>query len=387
VPTYSRIRQVLNHSPLPLSFPTTKQPLTHSINLSFIFLSVALRSTSPLRLNHTNRRKMKAICVTESRNLELRNVSSPPNPTSGYITVRIAACSINHGDKAFLKLPPMISGAQLENVWGASAAGTVTQIGPNVPSTYLGRKVAIYRGLKPDNAFLGLWCETAQVPYDACLLLPDHIDVKDYSGSLVNVVTAYAFLEQVAAEGHRGVIVTAGNSATGRALAVLARQRGMAILVIVRSEKSKEDVLKNGVEEEHILNSSHPDFTRNLEQMAKKLGTTAVFDGIGGSLVSKMFGALPPHSSVFFYGFLAGAEKLELSPGLIMMKDLTIKRFSNFDTLTVKERLVDMLTDLEGCIEDPQFRTSLGEHFEPEEFDAAMEYDGGSKKAVVVFAK
>ena len=37
---------------------------------------------------------MKAICVTESRNLELRDVPSPLTLPSGYINVRIAAASI-----------------------------------------------------------------------------------------------------------------------------------------------------------------------------------------------------------------------------------------------------------------------------------------------------
>jgi NADPH2:quinone reductase len=332
---------------------------------------------------------MKAICVTESRSLELRDVPSPSAPPAGYINVKIAAASINHGDKTFLKLPAALSalssGLCLEDVWGASAAGTVTEIGEKVPSTYLGRKVAIYRGLKPDDAVLGLWCETAQVPWATCLLLPENADMKDYSGSLVNVGTAFAFLEQAIAEGHRGIIVTAGNSATGRAMAVLARRRGIPILVIVRNETAKEEVLKTGVE--HVLSSSDPNFMQDLEQTARELGTTAVFDGVGGVLLSKMLGALPSRSSIFFYGFLSGAEKVEFPSAVFMMKDFTMRRFSNFDTVTVKQKLGDMLEDLEDCIDDPLFRTSKGMEFAPEEIEAAMEYEGGSKKAVLVFAK
>jgi NADPH:quinone reductase-like Zn-dependent oxidoreductase len=368
----------LSFSPL-----INQSSLTHSsvINLSLLF--------GP---NYTSGRKMKAICVTESRNLELRDVPSPSTLPSGYINVSIAAASINHGDKTFLKLPAsslanLSSGARIEDVWGASAAGTVTQVGANVPSTYLGRKVAIYRGLKPDDPVLGLWCETAQVPYEACLLLPDQVDAKDYSGSLVNVVTAYAFLQQAVVEGHRGVIVTAGSSATGRALVALARRQGIPILVIVRSEKAKAEVLKSGVKTEHILSSSHPDFIRDLEQTARELGKTAVFDGVGGALISKMLGALPPQSSIFFYGFLSGAEKVEFPSAVFMMKDFTMRRFSNFHTVTVKERLGDMLKDLERCIDDPLFRTSLGRDFEPEEIEAAMEYEDGSNKAVLLFSK
>lgn len=141
-----------------------------------------------------------------------------------------------------------------------------------------------------------------------------------------------AFLEQAAAEGHRGVIVTAGGSATGRALAVLARRRGMSTLVIIRSEKAKEEMLRSGVKAEHVLDSGDPNFLHDLEQTARELGTTAVFDGVGGAFISQMIGALPPRSSIFFYGFLSGAEKVAFHSSIFMMKDLTMRRFSNFES-------------------------------------------------------
>lgn len=332
---------------------------------------------------------MKAICVTPTRILEVREVPSPSTPPSGYINVRINSAAINHGDKTFLKLPPsarLTTGAQLENVWGVSGTGTVIEIGPDVPSRYLGRKVTMYRGLKPDHDVLGYWSEIAQVPYQTALLLPDSVDEKDYCGSLVNVVTAYAFLEQVVAEGHRGIVVTAGNSATGRALAVLAQKRGVPILIIVRGEKSKE-ALKSELKAEHVLSSSNSNFLQELESKAKELGATAVFDGVGGALISKMLGVLPARSSIFFYGFLSGAEKVEFSSATVMMKNFTFKRFSNFDTVAVKERLGDTLLALEECIEDPIFRTSLGKEFAPQEIEAALEYEGGRKKAVLIFSK
>jgi NADPH2:quinone reductase len=335
---------------------------------------------------------MKALCVAQNRNLELRNVPSPSNPPAGYVNVSITAATINPGDKTFLKLPAsasLISGPRLGDIWGASAAGTITQIGANVPDTYLGRKAVIYRGLQVDAPFLGLWCESAQVPYRACLLLPDHVNARDYSGSLVNVVTAYAFLEQAWAEGHRGVIVTAGGSATGRALAVLSRRRGMPILVLVRSERAKEEILRGEVEAEHVLDSREPDFISHLEQKSKELCTTAVFDGVGGALISQIVGALPLRSSIYFYGFLARPEKVAFHPTVFMFRDLTMRRFSNFKSLTVKdkEKLAGMLKDLEGLIEDPLFKTSIGKRFELEEFEAAMEYQAeDGKKAVFVLS-
>ena len=318
---------------------------------------------------------MKAICVDENRDLQLREIEAPLAPPPGYVTVRIAAAAINPGDKTFLKAPGAAGGMfgnRLEDVWGASAAGTVIEAGEGVPEHYKDRKVAIYRSLQLDQAVLGLWCETALVPYLTCLPLPESVDARDYSGSLVNVATAYAFLEQAAAEGHRGIVVTAGGSATGRAVVELARRRGVPAVVITRDW------------------SSTPDFLRELEQTAADLGATAVFDGVGGSLISRILPALPRKSSLYCYGFLDRAEPVTFHSSLLMMKDLTIRRFSNFESPTVRDprKLAAMLADLEGCIEDPAFRTKLGRIFDLADFDAAMQYAAahGAKPVFVPYS-
>jgi hypothetical protein len=47
----------------------------------------------------------------------------------------------------------------------------------------------------------------------------------------------------------------------------------MAILIIVRSEKAKEEMLRSGVKAEHVLDSGHPDFLRDLEQKNRRHGS------------------------------------------------------------------------------------------------------------------
>jgi hypothetical protein len=43
------------------------------------------------------------------------------------------------------------------------------------------------------------------------------------------------------------------------------------------------------------------------------MGTTAVFDGVGGAFLSRMIGAFPAWSSIFFYEFLSrGASGIPL---------------------------------------------------------------------------
>lgn len=336
---------------------------------------------------------MKAITVSPERKLILSDVPSPSEiPPPNYLNIAISSISINAGDKTFLRLPPaalaaLYKGKSHHNIWGASAAGTVIAVGEGAPASYVGRKVAIYRGLKPDKDMTGLWSETAQIHFQACLLLPEDADCLDYSGSLVNVVTAYAFLDTVQAEGHTGVVVTAGNSATGKALVVLARERGMEILVVVRKEASHKSVLEAGVPSPQVLSSASPSFLPDFEKTARELGTTAVFDGVGGTLMSQLINVLPVKSSIYLYGFLGGPAKIEFMGQVLMMKDLKIQRFSNFNTVTVQERLGEMLAALEGLIGNVAFRTVVGERFEVGEVEKAMAYEAGTRKAALMFEK
>lgn len=320
---------------------------------------------------------MKAICVTPERSLELRDIPTPTEPPPGYLLVDIEASAINHGDKTFLKTP-LAAGSALAprsyDVWGASASGRVVAVGAGVPPGYAGRAVAIYRSLQRDQPVIGLWCERAQVPYRTCLLLPERVQAKAYSGSLVNVMTAYAFLQEVTTEGHGSVIVTAGNSATGLALAALARRRRIPAILLVRTPAAKAELQRRGIE--HVM-INQEDSLNELTDLAARLNATAIFDGVGGELVTHIAPLLPMNSTVYFYGFLAGAAPISLPSMLIMRKNLTLRRFSNFESATVRdaEKLDAALEALQSCIDDSLFETRIGQEFRLDQFDAAMSYE------------
>jgi NADPH:quinone reductase len=330
---------------------------------------------------------MKAICVTASRELEVRDVPTPAEPAPNHVVIDMAGSAINHGDKAFLKMPtaagnPLALGQY--PVWGASGAGRVVAIGAGVPQKYLGRNVAIYRSLSRSAESVGLWCERSHVPFTACLILPDHVRALDYCGSLVNVMTAHAFLEEVTDAGHQGVIATAGNSATGHALAALARKRKMSAILLVRTQSARDALRSAGVE--HVI-VTREGFETELGKLAGELNTTAVFDGVGGELLTNIVPALPMNSTVYVYGFLGAAAPLTLSTFHLMAKNLTIRRFSNFESATVKDpvKLDRALEVLETMIDDPMMLTTLGDGFRYDRIDEAMAYASSTgAKAVLM---
>jgi NADPH:quinone reductase-like Zn-dependent oxidoreductase len=329
---------------------------------------------------------MKAICVTPERSLELRDIPAPSQPAPGHVLVGMEASAINHGDKAFLRMPASAASAlalSQHDVWGVSGAGTVLAIGAGVPAHYAGRRVAAYRSLNRSADNLGLWCETAQVPYASCLVLPEHADVRDYSGSLVNVITAYAFLETIAETRHRGVIVTAGSSATGRALAALARRTGLPTILLVRSHAARETLQREGFEQVVVTDEGLAD---SLGRLCAEWKATAVFDGVGGELAGRIASCLPVHSSMYFYGSMAGTVPFSVSAPLFLQKGLSMQRFSNFESRTVREpeRLLAALSALEEVIGDAVFQTRLGEVFSFERIHEAMAYESADGERPVL---
>jgi NADPH:quinone reductase-like Zn-dependent oxidoreductase len=330
---------------------------------------------------------MKAICVTRGRELEVRDIPTPNTPAPGHLLIDMEASAINHGDKTFLRMPTAAGNALAlgrHDVWGASGAGRVVAVGAGVPVEYTGKQVAVYRSLDRSPESVGLWCERAHVPYTTCLILPDHVRTRDYCGSLVNVMTAYAFLEEIADAGHKGVIVTAGNSATGHALASLARSRNIPAIFLVRTTAARDALSRLGVE--HVIVTTEG-FNDTLASLSTELGTTAVFDGVGGDLLTRITPSLPMNSTIYFYGFLGGAAPVSIQSVLFMMKNLSMKRFSNFESRTVKEqaKLVAALKTLEGVIDDPMFMTRIGKEFRRDQIELAMAYGSADgAKAVLI---
>jgi NADPH2:quinone reductase len=323
---------------------------------------------------------MKAICIARETELEVRDIAEPTRAADGHLLVRMEASAINPGDKYFLQnvAARAAFGTGKSDVWGASGAGRVIGVGSGVPAGYEGKRVALYRSLVRTTDTVGLWCEVAQMPYLTAVILPDEAEALDYSGSLVNVITAYAFLEQIKLDGHKGVVATAGGSATGRALLKLAQIKNIPALGIVRSQAQRQALADHGLT--NILLSTDADFTSSFAALAQALSTTAVFEGVGGDLVTQITPHLPRQSTLYFYGFLAGPVDFSIQSRLMLEKNLTLRGFSNFMTRTVQDHgaLAEALKDLSSLIADPIFKTTLGDRFSFDQIDAAIKYQGAA---------
>ena len=333
---------------------------------------------------------MKALCVTPGRKLELRDVSAPTAAPVDHLLVRMEASAINPGDKFFLTqgAAAALPRSGLD-VWGASGAGTVISAGGGEASASLvGKRVAVYRSLVSSPATVGLWSEVAVVHARTVCVLPDGSEAADYSGSLVNAITPYAFREQARTEGHTGVVVTAGSSATGLAMLALTLTHDIPLVAIVSDEASKARLEALGAT--RVVAQSDAAFDAKLQQAVTESSATAVFDGVGGDLVTRILPLLAPRSTVYGYGFLGGDRPLSVSGRVMMTKNLTIKSFSNFASRTVQDpaSLTAALSELGRIFAMPHFKTRRGQFFAFVDIEAALAFaDPNGGRAILVSAK
>ncbi len=327
---------------------------------------------------------MKAICTTPGRDLEVREVPAPGKPVAGHMLIKMAASAINPGDIAFLKLPPGQVPTSLYDIWGVSGAGTVIAVGEGAPIGWLGKKVAVYRSLINADETIGSWCEIAQMHHLACVKLPDDADPIDYSGSLVNSITPYAFWKQAQQDQHRGVLVTAGTSATGIAMLGVALAYDIPIVSIVRDKTGLQKLTELGAKK--ILVQTDPNFDQDIATLTEEMKTTSIFDGVGGDLLNRILPLVARGSTIYTYGFLGGGASVSFHTNTLMAKSLMIRSFSNFGSPTVQDQqqLKAALDDLANIISMPHFRTKRGESFEYDKIGDALKYSAASQRKAIL---
>jgi NADPH2:quinone reductase len=317
---------------------------------------------------------MKAITITGKGQVALTEVPKPEQTSAGHVLINMSAMGINPGDKFLISgnAPAGMFTESQYNIAGVSGAGKIIAIGEGVPEKYLGKLVTVYRSLTRGDV-IGTWSEYAHLPYLQCAILPDDADPIDHAGSLVNIITAYAAMQQFLKEGHKGVIITAGNSDTGKAILGFALEARLPVLSIVRNESGKAELEKLGAK--HILVQRTEQFAQELMTMATDLRMTAVFDGVGGDLLSQLIPVLPAGATVYAYGFLGGPVPVSFHTGLLT-KGIAIKGFSNFKTETVQDpqQLAQALEAISRVIHLPYFKFNAGKKFGLEEIEAALSY-------------
>ena len=266
-------------------------------------------------------RTMNAVFLEEpGGNLVVRQVATPvPGPSE--VLVKISASPVNPSDLARLR------NAHLDHdlatfIPGIEGSGVVIAAGKGLlPHLWLGNRVACSSHYPTS----GTWAEYMVTLAGSCFPLGRNVTDEQGSMSLVNPLTALAFLGIVKEGGHKALINNAAASALGRMIELLGKKSGIPVINLVRSSKQLESLKSMG--SVYVLNTSDPAFQEEFSDLCKRLQATILFDSICGSDLVSMTDALPAGSSVIIYGNLTGAETILVNPMNLIIRDIRISGF------------------------------------------------------------
>jgi NADPH:quinone reductase len=276
-----------------------------------------------------------------------------PKPGPNEVLVKVAATPINPSDLAFLeglygfkKPTPVVPGFE--------GSGMVVAAGSGWMGKYLmGKRVACVGQERGD----GVWAEYMATATSLAFPLDASVSLDQGAMSVVNPLTALAFLTLAKEGRHKAIVQTAAASALGQMVSRLCKNEGIQVINIVRRAAQKELLKEQGAE--IVLDSLAADFPQHLYDVCQQYQSRMAFDAVAGPLTGQLLKAMPSDSKVIVYGGLS-YEPAQADFGQFIFEGKSIEGFwltrwvskKNFlQSLAIWQRAQKlMMTDLKSEI-------------------------------------
>jgi NADPH:quinone reductase-like Zn-dependent oxidoreductase len=236
-------------------------------------------------------------------------------PGAGEVVFDVLAFPINPADISFCRgtyrLKPTLPATP-----GAECIGRVTAVGAGVSHVAPGDLVI---NLQREN-----WTQRRRVKADDVIAVPAKMDLRQAAMLRINPATALLLLTDIVPL-NRGdwVIQNVANSAVGRLVITLARQRGLKTMNVVRRESLFAELTALGADACAV---DGPDFA---EQVRARIGNGAVrlgLDAVSGRATARLAACLSDGGMVCNYGSMSGEDPV-MPRGVLTNNGLALRGF------------------------------------------------------------
>lgn len=237
-----------------------------------------------------------------------------PQPAADEAVVQMRAAPINPADLNMIegKYPMRMP---LPATPGMEGAGTVVEIGSRVQNVKEGDLVIL-----PHH--VGTWREALATKAHDLVVVPAELEPMQAAMLKINPLTAWRLLEgYVELKPGDWVIQNAANSAAGRAVIQIARERGYRTVNIVRRAELIPELKAEGADIVLVDGENLRDEVKTATTDAPiRLGLNAV----GGESALRLANTLAPDATVVTYGAMS-LQPLRIPNGLLIFKNLIFR--------------------------------------------------------------
>jgi NADPH:quinone reductase-like Zn-dependent oxidoreductase len=239
-----------------------------------------------------------------------------PEPGHGQVRLALIASPIHTHDLMTISghygiRPP------LPAVPGSEALGVVEAVGEGVHDVPIGARVVT-------ASAHGAWAEKVIAPAASLVTVPKAIADGAAAQLVAMPLSAWALLDDLALPKGAWIAQNAANGTVGRIIDLLAHERGLHVLNVVRSGAAAEALSAKGAA--NVVSTEADDWVQAARTLAGGAPIAAFIDSISGEASAKALQLLPPRGILVSFGALS-RRALHIDPGLVIAHELVLRGF------------------------------------------------------------
>ncbi|CAM4103111.1 zinc-binding dehydrogenase [Paracoccus yeei] len=265
-----------------------------------------------------------------------------PEPGPGQVRIHVILSPIHNHDlwtvRGSYGYKPT-----LPAIGGSEAVGVVDALGDGVAGLRLGQRVAV-AGLR------GSWAEYALAPAAGLVPLPDAITDEQGAQLIAMPFSAITLLGLLGVGPGDWFVQNAANGAVGKAVAMLARARGIHALNLVRRDAAVAEMQDLGLD---ALSTEGADWPDRVRAATGGAPIRAAVDSIGGKAAGALLSLLADEGLLVSFGSMTGGA-MEISSGDLIFKQAVVRGFwgAKVSAAMPPEERARLMGELIGLVAD-----------------------------------
>ncbi len=262
---------------------------------------------------------MRAVVIEkfgEPENVLISADRPAPEPGHGEVRIKLILAPIHNHDLATIR---GVYGYKptLPAIPGTEAVGRIDALGSGVTGLEVGQRVSV-------SGIHDAWAEQFVANAGKVVPLPDSISDETAAQLLAMPLSALMLLEDLRVVPGDWIAINAANGAVGRLVNVLARQRGINVLNLVRGPASVAALQEFGFEP--VFDTESERWLERAAAVTAGAPVVRAVDQVGGRSADDLLSLLGPKGELISFGALSGLP-LTINPGALIFKQAIIKGF------------------------------------------------------------
>jgi NADPH:quinone reductase-like Zn-dependent oxidoreductase len=243
--------------------------------------------------------------------------SPTPEPNNNEVRIKTILSSIHNHDLVTIK-GEYGNKPKLPATGGSEAVGKIDALGEDVKGFEKGQRVVV-------SGVQGTWAEYFIAPAQSIIPIPDAIDDEMAAQLIAMPMSALLLIEFLNIKPGQWIIQNAANGAVGESMAMLAPERNINTINLVRSTESEQELIDLGIVDNNVV-TDNDDWKERVKNIVGDAKISGAVDAVGGKSGGELVTLLGKHGALASLGAMSG-KPLTLNPSNLIFNLAQVKGF------------------------------------------------------------